>query len=441
LNLPVSLVGHIGRWRFHGSPRLDALLAAEPWARGGVTGVIRTVPGYSRELTDALVREVRGSNGGRVDVRFLIVPAELLADGLVVALDRIRRPGAELQPGGLELVERVSDWLTNQPTVILVGPAPCGLGPGILTEARDLHDWTLKKVAERAITALVFDTSAERAGGNPIDLTVGWPVDPTLSSYADGIFHMWRSYLYSRISWETAGDLSRAGSWAEAGFTNLSDEDDDACEGLLNRLAEEEYSRIGKGSANELSEYVVQFLSPIRSRGDLLRRAEGLLPERLVWRPDGSGWPQPVPWAARAMLARGDAAEATPMLRGSLICRPIAREVLGRCLDLEHRERAVCWSHRTKCIPPPDAADRWSGYCNDAGHHARAFYPANCPAEPRDAWSFASFGEFIHAVAPNSPLWSAWHDLRLLRNDVAHGHYLCWKSVTKLLEIEIRPDP
>ena len=77
----------------------------------------------------------------------------------------------------------------------------------------------------------------------------------------------------------------------------------------------------------------------------------------------------------------------------------------------------------------------------DPAYHARIFYPASCPAEPADSWAFTTFGEFLHATSPVSPQWSVWHELRELRNGLAHNHYLCWRVVTKLIDIEAQLEP
>jgi hypothetical protein len=441
VNLPVNLAGHAGRWRFHGSSRIDDLLINAPWGSGGGVIIVRTVLGFSRDVTDALVRDIRAVEGGRVGARILPVPPEQLGDGLVQALDRFRRPGADPRQAGLEQLDRVADWLTNQPMVLLVGPAPTGLAPTVLAEARDLHDWTLKKASERAVTVLMLDTPNDRSGGGSIDLTVGWPVDATLPNNAEGAGRLWRSYLHVRVAWETAGDLSRASRWSAAGFCSLADEDDNGCEDLLNRLSAEEYGKAGSSMQKSLTDYINAFLHPIRSRSNLLQRADDLSRDGLVWCPDGSGWPQPVPWAARAALSTNALPDAKSLLCGCLICRPLARELQGRCLDLESRERAVCWTSRMKNVPHPDADRRWQEYSADPAYHARAFYPVGCPAEPTDSWPFTTFGEFLHATSPNSPKWTVWHDLRELRNGLAHNHYLCWGVVVKLLDIESRLDP
>lgn len=441
MNLPVNLAGHAGRWRFHGSSRIDELLASAPWESGGGVSIVRTVLGFSRDVTDALVRDIRAAEGGRLGARILAVPSEQLGDGLVQALDRIRRPGNESGPAGLEQMNKVADWLTNQPMVLLVGPAPAGLAPTVLAEARDLHDWTSKKATERAVTVLILDTPNDWSGAGCIDLTVGWPVDPTLPTYAEGMGRLWRSYLHARITWETAGDLSRASRWSEAGFSCLADEDDNGCERLLNQLSAEDYRKAGSSIRKTLINYITAFLQATRSRKDLLQRADDLLRDGLLWRPDGSGWLQPVPWAARAALSANAIPEAKSLLCGCLICRPLALELQGRCLDLESRERAVCWTSRTRNAFHVEADRRWQNYSVDPTDYARVFYPVGCPAEPTDSWPFTTFGEFLHATSPNSPQWTVWHDLRELRNGLAHNHYLCWRVLVRLLDIEARLDP
>lgn len=441
MNLPVNLAGYPARWRFPGSPLLEELFTSAPWSNGGGVRIIRTVTGYGHEVTKALGREARVAGGGQIDLRILVVSSGQLGEDLGTALERLRRPGVEPGPAGPERTDRLADWLTNQPTVLLIGPAPRGLAPSVLAHAQELHEWTVKKDSSLAVTALVLDTSEHRAGGNPIDLTTGWPVDPTLPAISGGVGRLWRAYLHTRVAWETAGDLSRAVRWSEAGFATLADEDDRGCERLLNNLAASDLRKVGASIRKEFSGYVACFLHPARSRSDLLRRAEGLLQAGLVWKPDGSGWPQAVPWVARAALSSNVIPDAEALFRGCLICRPLAREVQGRCLDLESRERAVCWAIKTRSTPNPEAAKRWQEYTADPTYPARVFYPPGCPAEPVDSWPFTTFGEFLHATAPNSSQWSAWHELRELRNGLAHNHYLCWRVLMRLIEIEARLDP
>lgn len=441
VNLPVNLAGHPALWRFPGSPMLEELFAAAPWSNGGGVRIVRTVRGYGRAVADMLGREARVAEGGLLDLRVLTIPPERLTAGLEVALEGLRRPGIDPAPAGPERTDYLADWLTDQPTVLLIGPAPAGLAPGVLADVRDLYDWTLKKNSRLAVTALVLDTPEERAGGSHIDLTVGWPVDSTLPAYSDGVGRLWRAYLHARVAWETAGDLSCATCWSEGGFSNLADEEDVGCERLLNQLAAADLRKAGSGTRKKLIEFVSAFLHPARSRGDLLRRADDLLQAGVIWKPDGSGWPQPVPWAARALLSSNAVPDAESLLRGCLICRPLAREIQGRCLDLESRERAVCWVLKTRWAPHPEAVKRWQDYSTDPAHHARVFYPPDCPAEPADSWPFTTFGEFLHATSPNSLQWNVWHELRELRNGLAHNHYLCWRVLMRLIDIEARLDP
>jgi hypothetical protein len=57
-------------------------------------------------------------------------------------------------------------------------------------------------------------------------------------------------------------------------------------------------------------------------------------------------------------------------------------------------------------------------------------YPAAFPARPvapDDAWAFASLGENLNSTAGRSR--SMYDNTRLLRNAIAHGHYVNWKHV------------
>jgi hypothetical protein len=64
------------------------------------------------------------------------------------------------------------------------------------------------------------------------------------------------------------------------------------------------------------------------------------------------------------------------------------------------------------------------------------YYPTDCPALPRDAWSFASLGEILSLGGePDGGATDAWKVLRL-RNALAHGHYVNWRAVLDVLELE-----
>jgi hypothetical protein len=122
------------------------------------------------------------------------------------------------------------------------------------------------------------------------------------------------------------------------------------------------------------------------------------------------------------------------LLRGALVCVPLANELLSRCQELELQVKAgVAGSPDVQTIGLPDEVRKlWDRYCSDQDQTTR--YPAGHPSPPRgieDAWTFASLGAFLRE--PTSPLGRRCTDseqlLSRLRNTLAHGHYVSWLHV------------
>src|SRR5262249_55631063 len=154
------------------------------------------------------------------------------------------------------------------------------------------------------------------------------------------------------------------------------------------------------------------------------------------WRPPGETRLRPVPWVARALLCLHEGEEVRFLLRGCLVCAPLAKEVLSRCFDLEARERTLCWAERGELPLPREITDRYQKFMEAVPATEYRFYPAGCPAAPTDAWPFATFGELLVNLGHSRQRWPHRYELRDLRNALAHGHYVGWYAVQALRRVE-----
>jgi hypothetical protein len=146
-----------------------------------------------------------------------------------------------------------------------------------------------------------------------------------------------------------------------------------------------------------------------------------------------------VSWTARALPLDEVGGESALLLRSELTCAPLAREVLGRCLALEARERAKLARQIGALPPPPEAFTRLESFQRPEAKGDGLLYPQASPARPREAWAFAEFGAFVETAeraGASRRQVSELHALRLLRNALAHGHYTGWYAVRRLVEIE-----
>jgi hypothetical protein len=154
----------------------------------------------------------------------------------------------------------------------------------------------------------------------------------------------------------------------------------------------------------------------------------------LFWRPVGEPRPRPTPWWSRAVLCEGYSGPLRYLFRSCLVCAPIAREVLVRCFDLEAGDRAYCSPYQG-ASDNPEPERRYEEFLRGYQGSEAQFYPRCCPAVPRCASDFATYGNILACLPAGLPRRSERHRLRLVRNTVAHGHYISWGILTELKRV------
>jgi hypothetical protein len=435
MNVPVTLGGFPASWRFRDSGGLDAWLGELPWAGTGGARLVRIASaGLAGEMARAIRRAVRGHDDGDRDVQvYLVEPGEAAA-GLQAVLRGVLGLPDEPDPSDRRsFLSSAGRLLAGWPTVIVLPAVEPGADPRLWRDAQEIAAGVARAQPDAQATIVLLDTPAAPLADEAFDLTVGALADPVLADPDRRDVELWRAYVHARLAWESAGDLARALAWDERGFRGVAFAADNIVENLLNQCAEAAYRDLPAATREQA---LAQLRQMVARKGGPGQGAEELVRAGAFWRPVGESQPRPAPWLARAMLRSGECPEAGFYLRGCLVCAPLAREVLSHCFDLEWRQRAIGWAQRGTFRPPPEAEERFRKFQQMQPGSGAEFYPPDCPAAPADGWAFTVFGEFIASLPLERQQLGVHHDLRSLRNALAHGHYISWNMLMTLRRIE-----
>ncbi len=289
--------------------------------------------------------------------------------------------------------------------------------PQAVDEATQFAVLLAKAHPSARLVVLFADTPAAPLGGICYDLSEGSPAAGSdLLSVPDS--RLWVHYLHRRLAWEAGGHLPRAERLA-AVAARVRPGDDDALEVALNALAAAAHDALGPAGRAAVAAGVAACVG---------RPTTGVTPPAgAFWSPAHLAGVLPVPWVARALLLRCPVGPFEQFLRGALLCLPVAQELLTACFFLEAQVRG----RADLAEPPPADAEcrkHWGKFRDGWGCTA-GLYPAHCPATPAGPWAFASLGEIIARVDPRAPLSDWRHEVRELRNHLAHGHNAGWEAV------------
>lgn len=427
MELDVTIAGHRAPWRYRGSRALVEWLESQPWLRGGGTTLLHVgTAGDPDLLLRSLRRAVRAADDGgfQPDVLPLTVVNGLLES---INTEFFGSPRVDDQ--------RLADECSLRSRLVVVF-TPLG-GASLVRDATSFSD-RARKIAPDFRSAFIIVSTSERGDDGALDFIVGFPDDHVLRLLDETHDRLFRSYLHTRIAWESGGAIVRARE-LQGLLEPCRVGDDEAVEAGLNEFARRSYGSLAAIVQRSLDDLVgaLSRNEPLEAR----RLASELETKGLLWSPFGIGRFRIVPWAARALLVRREARVAVDFLRSQVMCAPFARELLGRCLELEARERAKLSSGIGASAAPADAIGRLAAFERGDAEGDSGLYPRCSPVRPADAWAFAEFGAFIEtAVRVNAPRLPRrdLHALRHLRNALAHGHYASWATLRRLLKVERR---
>jgi len=435
VKLEVTLAGCTLPWVMGDGVSLEDWLARRPWLEQGGVLLVRVAAGDSRTRTlDGLRQATRAANDG----------------GCELALEVLEQPGGELltrllELRGLAVDPRAFQRLDDLARDLVLSPCLFILRPGTTTcnEFELLYEQLAKHRRQPAPTFLVLDEWPRPFGGAPCDLSHGSPARGLLEESAEETRELrWRRYLHHRLAWEVGGDPELRLPWPETRVARLRPGDDDGLEHLLNNGANLALAQLPAELREALQQHVAPTTGPTGGSPKGARPARVEAPEEVLLRAGllchtpASPRPRLMPWLARALLLQDPQRRAAAGLRAAVVCQPIAAELLLRCLRLEAQERARCGIGDAQLPVPPDLEERWRRFQQGHVGSGREFYPRGCPATPGQAWDIASLGEVLFALGASAESDRAKHDLRGLRNALAHGHYASWRSVEQLVRLE-----
>lgn len=429
--LHVTLAGCTRAWRFTHSEPLDSWLSGRPWLNTGGVKVGRVAtPECAAELAPALARAIRSHDDGASEVRVLhpgcATPGATFRDVVAEAL------GFSPQIARREYLRKASMVLRHRPVVLMFGPLPEGVGAAFHAAAGEFLDEVFKWGDEAVATVLFLDTPASPVAGEAFDLTTGGPSAP-LGATSESETNLWRAYVHTRLAWETAGNLARAREWAGLGFAAIPTGQDPRLEALLNEVAQATTLALSADRTAQVNKYLLALGAGRALDRGVVRDLSGA---GLLWKPSGDGPWRPVPWLARALLLGKAVTGGEDLLRGCLVCAPLAKEILNRCFDLEARARALLGPASAGRRAPEEIRDRLGRFEGGDESTEYPLYPRGCPAAPTDAWGFATFGELLFNLELPRRQYPHFYDLRDLRNSLSHGHYVSWHAVATLRRIE-----
>lgn len=415
-------------WSFEGSHRLSTWVdTALSGQESNVLAIRVSGPRQAELLSAAVVTMVYAAGAGGSDVQIRLLGSEVpvrtasgvLRDALEVELSA----GADQRRD----IERVADELSIRQRVLAVDATGW-----TRTEAKRTFDAlaalgtsACKLEHGAALSAMVMHQAPLWADALEAAVDVGGPAVSVTEALVSSPSVLWSAYLHHRLAWEAGGDLDRALGWNDTlAQSARSYGDDDAFESQLGALST-------AALTPELRSAVLAYLRASPKDPTQARVRRELEQQRALWSP--SGVTRVVPWIARAILL----ADPTPLLRAQLrwglVCAPLRRDLLALCLELEGAARAT--HARDVGDPPESARDDWDTFrARRPGSDAR-FYPAESPATPEGPLAFAELGAFLTALRAGPARATMLHRLRLLRNYLAHGHYISWACVKEISEI------
>jgi len=434
--LDVALGRYSTAWYFPGSTGLGAWLVDTPWLVNGGVAIVHLPGGDDGfEFAQAITRQIYADDAGLSNPRVETLAGDELHSGLSDAVARWFQVSSEA--ASWQAREALSQAFAKRPTCLIITPAGTETLSDPWGDAMDLLDVCSKSSVPSTPTIILLDNGRQRfTGRRHFDFIRGKPLVSVLDSLHADNATLWQAYLHERLAWESGGDPVVARAMYAGMFSELTSGDDEGLERVLNEWA---MGRLDEVPSNDFDLLTDCLGVPEATGVHLTDHAGPLDAAGLVWRPWGTGQRAPVPWVARAMLCRNSAHHRSWLLRNTLVCMPLVKEILGHCQNLEQQLKAnVSLPQGDAGMVPNEVLGVWQRYRegrDDTTYYPRA-YPSP-PTRPEDVWFFASLGQFLKSQ--DSPLARRYSDseLRLsrLRNTMAHGHYVSWKHLCMIKDI------
>lgn len=421
MQLELTLAGYASAWRFSGSRTLRAWLERRPWLSDGGLCVIRASVGNSSLslLTRSIERTAYAfhADEGYLSVRRIFCGGDSGAPRQAL----MRHFGLAANVNPFEARESIGIALRDRRQLLVISER----------SSVDTDDWDAfvalvehycKASPPVPLAVVVLDTRSALAYEPVCNFITGYAEHGVLAGGAAiDDAEAWARYLHLRSWWDAGGSVSHAIELADR-LEAVRLGDDSAVESVLQDHAEEAF-RSNLYAKDFLSRLAPKHLSDHETQFDI-----ELMTGRLVWPPPGLNGLHLVPWAARAILAGATLNEKQLYrLRQTLVCAPLASEVLSLCLFFENQIRIRLTGRGDSSRVTPETVQRHASF-RAGSSEEYAHYPNRHPAPPntvQDIWSFASFGELLNSC-PNKCVADLDRNVKDLRNCLAHGHYVTW---------------
>ena len=288
------------------------------------------------------------------------------------------------------------------------------------------------------LCVLLFGSHSMPRDGKSDDFSTGLPSGLEVLGLRSQPYLLWAAYLHYRLSWESGGNRRLADSLGR-GLRALTLGADDELEDYLNCHARRRWLDTDEELRGKAKIWSARYGNPTP---EWRLSIEPLLEEGLLWRPSPSSTVRFTAWAARALLLERRDAPGRDMLRACLVCLPLARALLESCFDLETELRCSLGDNEGDVTTAKgreilsELGDHRRVFEADA-HPMRQFYPVASPAVPRTLASFSSVGQLRYLSRWSRREFRAIECLTTLRNALAHGHYVTWRMVSLLGEVEL----
>jgi len=412
MKLDLSICGHARQWRCVGAARVDRWLAGGPWSEQGGVLLVRTPSSEIEVVLEGLERSFKATAGPRA--RW----ARAWFEGAPPCFGEALRAWSDLSGASRrELASSLCEQAELAPS-LYVFVLPEGASPSAWVD--DAQQFVEISTKSRSMVPLVF-LLASTAPGDGDRLDIAWPIDlgGSRSRHA-----LWADYLHERVAWHAAGVVDMAMQVAQRLRMGVQQGDEGLLERRLDEDAAERWASVGGVVRGELAGSLTSL-----ARHPSLRVPQGL--------PGTGGEGRPAAWVARALLRENPSHPMRRQLRAALACRPLAMRLLGRCMDMEARVLDALLEQPVCSPAPEEAQHQFRRIWRESGSLERRVTPPGSPL-PDEPWELAGLGALVHATGVARWPVDLVHDLRRLRNVLAHGRAVGWAAVLMVERLDSR---
>lgn len=421
----VTAAGFACPWEFPGAAGFDVWAQQRLWTTRGGLCVLRTAdPSFSEVLEPALSRALRGHHGdfGRLDILRAKCGKDMTP--FAALLDSF---GADPTLPAFQARELLVDHVRDRCAVVVLSEGS-DVSARVWEQFVAAMEFLCKGGESLRLCVVVLDHRGVVLAEPSFDFRYGRPTHLILSQPQDADeTALWSAYLHHRATWETSGQASLAQTLGEE-LCVAPHGNDESVEQALNDFAARLAQKVSDLGAVTTD---LSLAMGHRSSGHIGLRST-LQQQGLLWRPSGQQRLEVAPWLARQILRAGRPPDNLVWrLRSTLVCAPLASEILSLCLGMESTIRMQ--QHGRLRSADPETRRIFNRF--RAGESDFVTYPSGYPLPPTreaDIWAFASLGALLMSCTspPPQPCFDTMH----LRNAIAHGHYVTWQHVRRAWE-------